>query len=206
MNNALRRISFFVGVGLLALSMYWSQDGFNFNVAGQSGYETTALIIGWFLAISVTCIEFVFSSNYKELNASLIFFGILAYAYSIYTNYQGILHFQGDAQSKIGAFVLGVVIDGVPEPLIAWSLYESLSGDFVGNLIKTFASSPDRLQKPKEVRFQQEEEHKKVQEEKPKTFDNFQKNYESGQNNGHTKRINTQFHYSGKHGKHQTLR
>lgn len=153
MNYAIRRIAFFVGVGLLIVSMYWSQDGFNFDVAGQSGYQTAAVVIGWFLAISVTCIEFVFSSNYRELNASLIFFGILAYAYSIYTNYEGILHFQGDSPSKMGAFILGVVMDGVPEPLIAWSLHESLSGDFIGNLIKAVFSSPERFSNKNQSNF-----------------------------------------------------
>lgn len=145
MNHALRRISFFIGLGILIISMYWSQDGWNFDVAGQSGYSTLALFIGWFLAIAVTCIEFVFSSNYRELNPTLILFGLLAYTYSIYTNYEGILHFQGTSQSKVFALILAAVLDGVAEPLIAWSLYESLTGDVVGNLIKALLSSPDRI-------------------------------------------------------------
>lgn len=145
MNSALRRISFFIGLGILIISMYWSQDGWNFDVAGQSGYSTLALFIGWFLAIAVTCIEFVFSSNYRELNPTLIFFGLLAYGYSIYTNYEGILHFQGNSQSHVFAFILAMVMDGVAEPLISWSLYESLSGDVIGNLIKALISSPDRI-------------------------------------------------------------
>lgn len=145
MNRALRKISFFIGLGILIISMYWSQDGWNFDVAGQSGYTTLALFIGWFLAIAVTCVEFVFSSNYRELNPTLILFGMLAYGYSIYTNYEGILHFQGNNQSHLFAAVLAAVMDGVAEPLIAWSLYESLSGDVIGNAIKALISSPDRI-------------------------------------------------------------
>jgi len=145
MNTALRRIAFFVGIGLLIISMYWSQDGFNFNVAGDSGYGTLALLIGYFLAVAVTVMEFVFSSSFKDLNESLILFGILAYGYSIYTNHGGILHFQGSSPNDFGAWVLAVIMDAVPEPLIAWGLYESKTGNFVGNLIKSIVSAPDNV-------------------------------------------------------------
>lgn len=146
MNNALRKLAFFVGVGLLILSIYWSQDGFNFDVAGDSGYGTTAIAVGWFLALSVTVMQFIFSSSFKELNPSLILFGVVAYAYSIYTNYQGVLHFQGLAQNNMTAWVLALILDAVPEPMIAWSLYESLTGDLVGNLIKSIISAPGKIQ------------------------------------------------------------
>ena len=143
MNATLRKLAIFIGLGLLIVSIFWSQDGFNFNLAGDSGGGDMALTIGWFLAISVSVVQFVFSTNFKDLNPSLILFGLLAYVYSIYTNYQGIIHFQGEAQSTVGAWILAFVMDGVPEPLIAWGLYESLSGDFVGNLIKSIVSVPN---------------------------------------------------------------
>lgn len=146
MNNALRKIAFFVGLGLLFISIYWSQDGFQFDMAGDSGYQTTAVAIGWFLAIAVTVMEFVFSSNFKDLNASLIMFGAVAYVYSIYTNYQGVIHFQGVAQSQFGAVILAIIMDAVPEPLIAWGLYESKAGDFVGNVLKSVMSAPEKVQ------------------------------------------------------------
>lgn len=136
MNSLLRKTSIVIGLFLLAVSIFWSQDGFNFNLAGDSGGSNIAVFVGWGLAISVSVVQFVFSTNYRELNASLITFGVLAYVYSIYTNYQGIIHFQGVAANKFGAGILGFVMDGVPEPLIAWGLRESLSGDFIGNLIK----------------------------------------------------------------------
>lgn len=142
----LRKISVLVGLGLLIVSIMWSQDGFNFDLAGASQYGQIATIIGWFLALSVTVIQFVFSTSYKDLNASLKFFGILAYVYSIYTNYWGILHFQGwvDGEPAFngGAAILAFVMDGVPEPLIAWGLYESLKGDFIGNLLRVLGSAP----------------------------------------------------------------
>ncbi len=146
MEPTLRKLAVIVGIGLLGVSIFWSQDGFNFDLSGTSGYGNLATFIGWFLALSVTVVQFVFSTSYKELNASLKFFGILAYIYSIYTNYWGILNFQGwtDGQPEFqfGGAMLAFVMDGVPEPLIAWGLYESLSGDFIGNLLKVFGQPP----------------------------------------------------------------
>jgi hypothetical protein len=136
MNTVLRRVAFVMGLILLLISIYWSQDGFNFNIAGDSGGTDMAIFVGYTIAVAVTVVQFVFSTNLRELNASLLVFGLIAYAYSIYTNYQGILHFQGTQPNNIMAWILGFAMDGVPEPLMAWGLRESLSGDFVGNLFK----------------------------------------------------------------------
>lgn len=140
MNRVLRRVAMVMGFVLLAISIYWSQDGFNFTVAGDSGGTNMAIMFGYAIAVAVTIVQFVFSTNFKELNASLIVFGLLAYVYSIYTNWQGIMHFQGEQPNNIMALVLGFAMDGVPEPLIAWGLKESLTGDFVGNLLKGFGA------------------------------------------------------------------
>jgi len=155
MNKALRLVALFTGVAVLIISIYWSQDGFNFGIAGDSGYNTMAYVFGYTLAISVTVIQFIFSTNFRELNPSLILFGVLAYLYSVYTNQEGITHFQGANTNPLAAWILGFCIDGIPEPLIAWSLRESLSGDFVGNIFhivgKVFSSVLDGKteQKPK---------------------------------------------------------
>jgi hypothetical protein len=146
MNEWLRKLAILVGCGLLIISIFWSQEGFNFSLAGSSGGGNFALFFGWFIAFSVCVIQFVFSTNFKELNSSLLFFGALAYVYSIYTNYQGIIHFQGLEPSPIGAGILAVFIDAVPEPLIAWGLYESMQGDLIGNLMKWVNSSPQKSQ------------------------------------------------------------
>lgn len=146
MNNWLRKLSIFIGIGLLFISIFWSQDGFNFSLAGSSGGGQFALYFGWFIAFAVCIIQFVFSTNFKELNPSLLLFGVLAYVYSIYTNYQGIIHFQGLQPSPLGAGILAVFMDAVPEPLIAWGLYESMQGDLVGNLMKWVNSSPHKPQ------------------------------------------------------------
>lgn len=136
MTTILKRISFIFAVGLLLISIHWSQDGFNFSVAGNAGGTTSAIAIGYFIAAAMTVLQFVFSTNLRNLNASLIVFGLIAYIYSIGTNYQGILHWQGTEPNKLMAFILGLGMDGVPEPLMAWALGESLSGDFIGNLFK----------------------------------------------------------------------
>lgn len=149
MNETLRKFSIFIGFGLLFVSMFWSQSGFNFDLVGDGGGTSFAVFIGWFLAISVTVVQFVFSTNFKELNASLIFFGVIAYAYSIYTNYLGISHFQGGDGNVYGAWSLALVLDGVPEPLIAWGLRQSLQGDWIGNLIKSLSSSSYSQKEPK---------------------------------------------------------
>lgn len=152
MEPTLRKIAIVIGLGLLGVSMFWSQDGFNFDLAGVSQYGQLATFIGWFLALSVTVIQFVFSTSYKDLNPSLKLFGLLAYGYSIYTNYWGILSFQGwtpeQPTFQMGGALLSLVMDGVPEPLIAWGLYESLHGDFIGNLIKIVTQAPARVGQP----------------------------------------------------------
>jgi hypothetical protein len=140
MNGALKKISFLVGLGILGISMYWSQDGFNFNTAGDSGYTNEAVFIGWFLALAVTVIQFVFSSNFRELNMSLILLGAIAYIYSIDTNVMGILHFMGSKQDVWWARGLGFLLDATAEPLIAWSLGVSRDGDFLGNIVKTISA------------------------------------------------------------------
>jgi hypothetical protein len=135
MNRVLRIIAFLTGVAVLLVSIFWSQDGFNFSIAGQSGYQETAIIIGYTLAVAVTVIQFVFSSSYVELNPSLIILGFLAYGYSIYTNFAGITNFQGTDPNKWAAIILGFCMDAAPEPLIAWALGASRNGDFLGNMI-----------------------------------------------------------------------
>jgi hypothetical protein len=137
MNAALKKIAFLTGLGILFVSVYWSQDGWNFNMAGDSGYTQEAIAIGWFLAIAVSVIQFVFSSNFRELNMSLIALGGVAYWYSIRTNKDGILHFQGNSPDELWAWVLGFLMDASAEPLIAWSLGVAREGDFLGNIVKS---------------------------------------------------------------------
>ena len=133
LSRLLRPCAVLGGFLLIAISVYWSNAGFSFDLARQQGTVVTA--IGYTLAIICTLTQFVFATNLRELNPTLIFFGIVAYAYSIYSNYLGIVHFQGLDPDKFGAALLSFVVDGLAEPLIAWGMYASLEGDFIGNLL-----------------------------------------------------------------------
>lgn len=140
MNSGLKKIAFLIGLGILFVSIYWSQDGWNFDIAGEAGYTKAAIFIGWFLAVAVSVLQFVFSSNFKELNMSLIVLGGVAYTYSIYTNAHGIMHFQGANADTTWAWALGFLLDASAEPLIAWSLGVGREGDFLGNIVKTIVA------------------------------------------------------------------
>lgn len=148
MTNVLKRVSIFGGVFALLVSIFWSQDGFNFDIAGDSGYGSLALFVGYGLAVLVSIMQFVFSTSLNKLNPSLIIFGVLAYAYSIYTNFLGITHFQGNSTNAFGAWIFAIFVDGAPELLIAWGMDESLTGDFLGNLWKAVAGESKSSPQP----------------------------------------------------------
>lgn len=137
--HILRRVSLFMGIFLAAISVYFSYDGFDNNIAGgNASYEWWVKIVGIVLAIAVTVLQFVFSSRYETLNVTLKLFGIASYAYSMWSNYQGITHMLQMERNM--AIVATLFMDGVPEPLIAWALGASLRGDFVGNMLKSGGS------------------------------------------------------------------
>jgi len=160
MNRLLRRIAVFVGLVLLGISIYWSAVGFNFTIAGDaaSDYADAAVFIAYALAISGTVMQFIFSTSLKELNATLIILGLATYVYSIFTNKAGITHFQGSEANSLAAWGLAFFLDIAPEPLIAWGLYESLVGDFLGNLGKSLMGDDtkggSRQSKPKSTPYQ----------------------------------------------------
>lgn len=140
MESVLKRVAVFFGFALLAISIYFSYDGFDSSVNGSNpNYSTLAKIIGVILAIIVSLMEFIFSSSYKSLNATLKFFGISSYAYSMWTNYQGITHVL--QMSQVTAIVATLFVDGVAEPLIAWGLGASNNGDVLGNLFRIMFGS-----------------------------------------------------------------
>lgn len=134
--HVLKRVSLFMGVFIAIISIYFSYDGFDNSVTGGNvNYKWYAKMIGITLATAVTIMQFVFSSSFDKLNPSLKLFGLASYAYSMWSNYQGITHtLQMD---KTMAIVATLFMDGVPEPLIAWALGASLRGDFVGNTLKS---------------------------------------------------------------------
>jgi hypothetical protein len=149
MERVLKRIAMLTGLLVLAISIFFSYDGFDQRVTGgNEGYTLLATLIGITLAVVFTVIEFIFGTNYKDLNWTLRGVGIFAYTYSIYTNYLGIKHILG--ADDFMAWSLAMIIDVYPEPAISWALGQSLVGDLLGNLGKmVFGSSKNRNeQKP----------------------------------------------------------
>lgn len=135
MKQVLKRIALYTGFAGLAISIYFSYDGFDQSVNGANeGYTTLAMVIGFTLAIIVSVVQFIFGTSYDELNWTLIAAGVGAYVYSVYTNYLGIKHVLG--ADDFMAWASALFLDVYPEPAIAWALGESLVGDLFGNLGK----------------------------------------------------------------------
>ena len=139
----LKRMSMVLGIVVVIGSIQFSYDGFDQNVSGMNpNYTTFAAIIGYTLAIVFNLIEFIFGTNYKDLNWTLRGIGVFAYFYSIYTNYLGIKHLLG--ASEFMAWSLAMIMDVFPEPAIAWAMGDSLMGDLLGNLGKIVFGEKNR--------------------------------------------------------------
>lgn len=142
LTRILKRLSLFLGLGVMIISIQFSYDGFDQSVSGiNAGYTSLAVAIGYTLAILFTVIEFIFGTSYKDLNTTLRVIGVFAYVYSIYTNFLGVRHLLGT--SGFIAWSLAFIIDVFPEPAIAWALGESMVGDLFGNLGKIVFGAPD---------------------------------------------------------------
>jgi hypothetical protein len=135
MERILKRIAMITGFVVLAISIYFSYDGFDQSVTGgNESYTTLAMVIGFVLAVVVSVIQFIFGTGYKDLNWTLRVVGVSAYVYSIYTNRMGISHVLG--ATDFMAWASALFMDVYPEPAIAWALGESLTGDLFGNIGK----------------------------------------------------------------------
>ena len=141
MNKVLKILATVLGIGLLAMSMGWSKDGFKFDFAEGVASDRAALY-GYVLAASATVLQFIFSTTYRELNLTLLGLGIVSYVYSIGTNLSGITAMQGRESANAMGWILSVIMDVAPEPMIAWGLGQSLTGDVIGNIVKAFSDSP----------------------------------------------------------------
>ena len=140
LENVIRKLAIGVGLVILVASMYLSYDGFDQSVTGgNSAYSMLAKLIGIALAVTGTILEFIVTSRNDNLNSTLKWLGIGAYAYSIYTNFLGLQHL---LQMDMGmAAIVAVVMDVTPEQMIAWGLGEAVMHDLFGNLGK-FATAP----------------------------------------------------------------
>jgi hypothetical protein len=129
------------GAAMLIASVILSKQGI--------GFVGNASWIGLVIAISLTCAEFMFNSNFDEMNWTILILGIGAYGYSISTNINGFYSYQGIEGTlwtnfDMKSFLGGIFMDVYPELALAWSLKESKVGDLVGNLIKSW-TNPERM-------------------------------------------------------------
>lgn len=140
LENVLRKLAIGLGIALLLASIYLSYDGFDQSVSGDNpNYTLLAQAIGLAIAITFNVLEFIIASRNENLSTTLRVLGIFAYGYSIYTNYLGAQHLL--QMDKGMAAIVGVFMDVVPEPMIAWGLGEAVMHDLFGNLGK-FATAP----------------------------------------------------------------
>lgn len=132
LTNRLKRFSLILGILFLITSIFLSYDGFDGTVNGRnSNYEIVAVTIGIILALGVSVLQFIFSSNVIELNWTLKIVGILSYAYSIYTNHLGAENLLSMDTNM--SWIVALFLDVAAEPMIAWGMGESLIGDLFGN-------------------------------------------------------------------------
>lgn len=118
-------LAFFASIGLIGVSIWFSQQGFGIESNGE--YEW----VGLFLGVIVTIVQLVFNTSIRNLNPTLIGSGILAYGYGIYTNVTGLK----DIFSGWGmAIIVGLIIEVLAEPLFAWSVDAHSGGDVIGNI------------------------------------------------------------------------
>jgi hypothetical protein len=120
------------GLAMLYASIQFSRMGFEFESNNQYAW------VGLVLALAATCAEMILNSSFRKLNWTVLFIGVCAYVYSVWTNIVGVQSLNGSATPfTIVGIVTGLFLDIYPEVAMAWALEESKIGDLIGNIIKT---------------------------------------------------------------------
>lgn len=131
--KAKRILAFTFSLGLIAVSVWFSQQGFGIESSKD------VMWLGWFLGGTVTVIQLVFNTSIKNLNPTLIAAGIVAYLYGVYTNVTGLHEYLNGWGFSI---IVGLIIEVLPEPLFAWAIGVTDGGDVVGNIGELFGGTP----------------------------------------------------------------
>jgi hypothetical protein len=117
-NTWVRRVVRVFAVGAWVLSIYFSADGFGFQVPGF-------FLVGVFLGGLVTILEIVLNKGVKSMTLRLG--GLLAYVFGWYTNFIGLSlamgqpDFAADPKQMVIPVILGLFLEIIPEPLFLWS-------------------------------------------------------------------------------------
>ena len=118
-NMWVRRVVMVFAIGAWLLSIYFSADGFGFQVPGF-------FLVGIFLGGLVTILEVVLNKGVKSMTLRLG--GLLAYGYGWWTNFIGLSvamghpDFASDPKQMVIPVILGLFLELIPEPLALWSL------------------------------------------------------------------------------------
>lgn len=135
--DKIKKILFVIG-GIFAaiLGAWFSKNGFNIEMTNL-GF--TGNLIGWGLAFLCFIVQIAFSSQlaYGSYNYVIFVCGVLAYIYSGWSNWVGIMGISPSV-SPWFALMLAEFIDWIAEPLIVFGLVgvmESGEGDFLRNLM-----------------------------------------------------------------------
>lgn len=145
-HNALVRVmAVSASAFLLIVSIMFSKDGFNMNLPGFAW-------IGIGMGIVVTILEFVWNegggANLLRVNITIAILCMIAYAYGIYTNFEGLMRAMSidwatlDADPLAGIFpgALAILLEVTPEALFVWALDLEGQGtrDVLGNILGAF--------------------------------------------------------------------
>lgn len=121
------------GLAIAAISAYNSKNGFVSNSS-----DSLLALMGWAFSAACMAAQFMFTSEFKKLNWTVIFLGGFAYLYSIPTNYLGLQGWNGTAtEHNFVNWIAAIFMDVYPEAAIAWALGESKLGDMFGNMVRT---------------------------------------------------------------------
>lgn len=174
LENILRKGAIGLGIILLVASIYLSYDGFDQQVGvtnegltpvavANDGYTPVAVAIGYALAITCTLLQFMVASKNENLNSTIRWLGLGAYAYSIGTNFLGLTNLL--EMKSVMAGISAVFMDVAPEQMIAWGLGEAVMHDLFGNFGK-FATAP--IGKSSKGNNHQQSQQKPQQHNQPK--------------------------------------
>lgn len=165
-----RFLAFLVAIGLWAVSMYFSYEGFAFD-------QTKVLWFGAVLSLTVTAVELVFNTRIAKLNPTLLVVGVACYIYGTVTNITGFYVLQNGSLdlfwSGTNWFIpvfAGLIAEVLPEAMFAWAMRAAGEGDLLGNVLEMFNQTPAKSEyRPPQntQRFQQSDAFSRLPKKQP---------------------------------------
>lgn len=129
---------------LAAIGAWWLS--IQFSKAGFALESQELAWVGWALAILVTVGELAFNDRQVKPTLTIIFFGLIAYSYGIYTNVAGFwaarhpgVPFDWNSTQTIMSWVVGSILEIAPEPLLLLAYGRAREADPIGGLAELFS-------------------------------------------------------------------